>query len=585
MTQPKAQKKAPKKSVPRKTSGRQTKAGNTMKMIGARALIEALRRERVEVIFGYPGGQLLPVYDELYDTKDVRHILVRHEQGAAHAADGYARASGKVGVCMATSGPGATNLVTGIATAYMDSVPIVAITGQVPTFAIGKDSFQEVDITGVTLPITKHNYLVTNAPEIPHIIKEAFYIARSGRPGPVLIDFPRDMQTAEIEFNYPEKIDLPGYRPTTKGHPRMIKRAAELIASAERPLIYGGGGVNSADAQQELIALAERIDAPVTMTLLGKGGFPEDHELYLGMPGMHGTAYANYALHEADVIIAVGTRFDDRVTGKLDMFARTAKFIHIDIDPAEIGKNVVPLLPIVGDVKQVLSELNKTVEKTRHPEWRKTVDGWKAQYPMGWKGNGLKPQYIIQQIHRATKGDAIIVTEVGQNQMWAAQWYACKRTRQFISSGGLGTMGYGLPAAMGAQVARPKDIVWDIAGDGSIQMNIQELATCVAEKIPVKIAVLNNGYLGMVRQWQTLFFKNRLSYTDLRVGTPDFVKLAEAYGAVGLRVTEESEVDGAIKQAMSVKDRPCLIDFLVARDENVMPMVPAGGTVDDMLVD
>jgi acetolactate synthase-1/2/3 large subunit len=556
-----------------------------MKMIGARALIEGLRRERVEVIFGYPGGQVLPIYDELYDSKDIRHILVRHEQGAAHAADGYARASGKVGVCLATSGPGATNLVTGIATAYMDSVPIVAITGQVPTFAIGKDSFQEVDITGITLPITKHNYLVTHAAEIPHIVKEAFYIAGSGRPGPVLIDFPRDMQSAEVEFDYPETIELPGYRPTTTGHPRMIKRAAELIASAERPLVYGGGGVNSADAQHELVALAERVDAPVTMTLLGKGGFPEDHDLYLGMPGMHGTAYANYALHEADVIIAVGTRFDDRVTGKLDMFARTAKFIHIDIDPAEIGKNVAPLLPIVGDVKQVLGELSKRVSRATHPEWRKTVDGWKQQYPMGWKGNGLKPQYVIQQIHKATKGDAIVVTEVGQNQMWAAQWYACKRTRQFISSGGLGTMGYGLPAAMGAQVARPKDIVWDIAGDGSIQMNIQELATCVAEKIPVKIAVLNNGYLGMVRQWQTLFFKNRLSYTDLQVGTPDFVKLAEAYGAVGLRVSEESEVDKAIKQAMSVKDRPCLIDFVVARDENVMPMVPAGGTVDDMLVD
>jgi acetolactate synthase-1/2/3 large subunit len=427
-----------------------------MKMIGARALIEGLRRERVEVIFGYPGGQVLPIYDELYDSKDIRHILVRHEQGAAHAADGYARASGKVGACLATSGPGATNLVTGIATAYMDSVPIVAITGQVPTFAIGKDSFQEVDITGITLPITKHNYLVTHAAEIPHIVKEAFYIAGSGRPGPVLIDFPRDMQSAEVEFDYPETIELPGYRPTTTGHPRMIKRAAELIASAERPLIYGGGGVNSADAQHELVALAERVDAPVTMTLLGKGGFPEDHDLYLGMPGMHGTAYANYALHEADIIIAVGTRFDDRVTGKLDMFARTTKFIHIDIDPAEIGKNVAPLLPIVGDVKQVLGELGKRVSRATHPEWRKTVDGWKQQYPMGWKGNGLKPQYVIQQIHKATKGDAIVVTEVGQNQMWAAQWYACKRTRQFISSGGLGTMGYGLPAAMGAQVARPK---------------------------------------------------------------------------------------------------------------------------------
>ena len=566
-------------------SKRPAAPGAKPRMIGAQALIESLRCEGVEVIFGYPGGQVLPIYDVLYDVKDIRHILVRHEQGAAHAADGYARASGRVGVCFATSGPGATNLVTGIATAYMDSVPIVAVTGQVPTFAIGKDSFQEVDITGITMPITKHNYLITHAADIPRTVKEAFYIARTGRPGPVLIDFPRDTQTAEIEFEYPEKVDLPAYRPTTVGHPRMIERAAELISSAERPMIYGGGGVNSADAQEELVALAERADMPVTMTLLGKGGFPEDHELYLGMPGMHGTAYANYALHEADVILAVGTRFDDRVTGKLDMFARNAKFIHVDIDPAEIGKNVVPLLPIVGDVKQVLGQLAKKVEHKRHPDWHKTVTEWKRQYPMQWKGDGLKPQFVIQQIQKATKGKAIIVTEVGQNQMWAAQWYQCHRTRQFISSGGLGTMGYGLPAAMGAQVARPDRVVWDIAGDGSIQMNIQEMATCVAEKIPVKIAVLNNGYLGMVRQWQTLFFKNRLSHTDIAVGTPDLVKLAEAYGAVGLRVTKESEVDAAIKKAMAVKDRPALIDFQVARDENVMPMVPAGGTVEEMLVD
>jgi acetolactate synthase-1/2/3 large subunit len=556
-----------------------------MKMTGAQALIECLRREGVEVIFGYPGGAMLPIYDELYDVADIRHILVRHEQGAAHAADGYARASGGVGVCMATSGPGATNLVTGIATAYMDSVPIVAVTGQVPTFAIGKDSFQEVDITGITLPITKHNYLITKAEDIPRTVKEAFYIARSGRPGPVLIDFPRDMQQAEIEFEYPESIEFPGYRPTTTGHPKMIERAAELLDSARRPAIYGGGGVNSSDAQAELLALAERIDAAVTMTLMGKGGFPEDHELCLGMPGMHGTAYANYALHEADVILAVGTRFDDRVTGKLDMFARNAKFIHIDIDPAEIGKNVVPALPIVGDVKSVLAELLGRVGRKRHPEWRKTIDEWKKQYPMRWKGDGLKPQFIVREIHRATKGDAIIVTEVGQNQMWAAQWYPCKRSHQFLSSGGLGTMGYGFPAAIGAQVACPDQVVWDIAGDGSIQMNIQEMATAVANKIPVKIAVLNNGYLGMVRQWQTMFFKNRLSHTDIKVGTPDFVKLVEAYGGVGMRVANESEVAPAIKKAMALKDRPCLIDFIVARDENVMPMVPAGGTVDEMLVD
>ncbi len=556
-----------------------------MKMTGAQALIESLRREGVEVIFGYPGGSLLPIYDVLYDTKDIRHILVRHEQGAAHAADGYARASGKVGVCMATSGPGATNLVTGIATAHMDSVPMLAITGQVPTFAIGKDAFQEADITGITLPITKHNYLLTHAEDIPRVLKEAFHIARTGRPGPVLIDFPRDVQQAEFDFEYPEKMTLPGYRPTTVGHPKMISRAAELIKTAQRPLIYGGGGVNIAGAQDELVALAERIDAPVTMTLMGKGGFPDDHELSLGMPGMHGTAYANYALHGADVVVAVGTRFDDRVTGKLDRFAPGVKFIHIDIDPAEIGKNVAPALPIVGDVKRVLAELVKKVARAKHPEWHKTVAGWKQQYPLSWKGDGLKPQFVIQEIHRATNGEAVIVTEVGQNQMWAAQWYPCRETRQFLTSGGLGTMGYGLPAAIGAKVARPDKVVWDIAGDGSIQMNIQEMATAVANKIAVKIAVLNNGYLGMVRQWQTLFFQDRRSHVDLDVGTPDFVKLVEAYGGIGLRVTEESEVKDAIQKAMAVDDRPCLIDFHVARDENVMPMVPAGGTVDDMLVD
>jgi len=556
-----------------------------MKMTGAQALIECLRREGVEVIFGYPGGALLPIYDVLYNVRDIRHILVRHEQGAAHAADGYARASGKAGVCMATSGPGATNLVTGIATAYMDSVPIVAITGQVPTFAIGKDAFQEADITGITMPITKHNYLVTRSGDLPRVVKEAFYVARTGRPGPVLIDLPRDVQQAELEFEYPEAVELPGYRPVTVGHPKMIERAAEMLDRAERPLIYGGGGVNNAGAQGELVALAERADIPATITLMGKGSFPEDHELYLGMPGMHGTGYANYALHHADMILAVGTRFDDRVTGKLDMFARHAKFIHVDIDPAEIGKNVAPALPIVGDVKQVLGELGKRVARARHPEWRKTIEEWKKQYPMRWQGDGLKPQFVIQEIHRATKGKAIIVTEVGQNQMWAAQWYPCTETRQFISSGGLGTMGYGLPAAIGAKVARPDRAVWDIAGDGSIQMNIQEMATAVANRIAVKIAVLNNGYLGMVRQWQTLFFHNRLSHVDLAVGTPDFVKLAEAYGAVGLRVTEQSEAASAIEQAMSVEDRPCLIDFHVVREENVMPMVPAGGTVEDMLVD
>ena len=557
-----------------------------MKMTGAQALMECLRREGVEIIFGYPGGVLLPIYDALYDVKDIKHVLVRHEQGAAHAADGYARASGKVGVCLATSGPGATNLVTGIATAYMDSIPMVAITGQVPTFAIGKDAFQEADITGITMPITKHNYLVTSTADLPRMMKEAFHIARTGRPGPVLVDIPRDVSAGTLEFAYPEKVELRGYRPTRTGHPKMIERAAEMINAAERPVVYGGGGVCLAMAHEELLALAEHADIPVTMTLMGKGGFPDEHELCLGMPGMHGTAYANYALHEADLIIAVGTRFDDRVTGKLDMFAPSAKFIHVDVDPAEIGKNVSVALPIVGDVKHVLAALLKRVTAKQHPEWHQTILKWKKQYPMRWKdGDCVKPQYVIQEIYKATKGEAIVTTEVGQNQMWAAQFYPCREPRQFISSGGLGTMGYGLPAAIGAQFARPDRVVWDIAGDGSIQMNIQEMATAVANKLPVKIAVLNNGYLGMVRQWQTLFYHNRLSFVDLNVGTPDFVKLAEAYGAVGLRVTETSEVKKAIRHALAVKDRPCLIDFVVCREENVMPMVPSGGTVNEMLLD
>ncbi len=557
-----------------------------MKMTGARALLECLRQEGVEVIFGYPGGQVLPIYDALYDFPGLRHVLVRHEQGAAHAADGYARASGKVGVCLATSGPGATNLVTGIATAYMDSIPMVAITGQVPTFAIGKDAFQEADITGITMPITKHNYLVTAAEDLPRVMKEAFHIARTGRPGPVLVDVPRDVSASSFEFSYPEQVDLRGYRPTRTGHPKMIARAAELIDAAERPVIYGGGGVCSALAHSELRALAERADIPVTMTLMGKGGFPDAHELCLGMPGMHGTAYANYALHEADLIIAIGTRFDDRVTGKLDMFAPNAKFIHIDVDPAEIGKNVAVALPIVGDVRNVLTGLVKKVAKREHPEWHQTILAWKKKYPLRWKdGDGIKPQHVIQEIHKATKGEAIITTEVGQNQMWAAQFFDCKEPRQFISSGGLGTMGYGLPAAIGAQFACPDRVVWDIAGDGSIQMNIQEMATAVVNRLPLKIAILNNRYLGMVRQWQTLFFHNRLSSVDLDLPTPDFVKLAEAYGAVGIRVTEHSQVKAAIKQAMAVTDRPCVIDFVVSRDENVMPMVPAGGTVNEMLLD
>jgi acetolactate synthase I/II/III large subunit len=559
---------------------------NNMKMPGAKALLESLKKEEVEVIFGYPGGQTLPIHDAIYTTEGLRHILVRHEQGAAHAADGYARASGKVGVCLATSGPGATNLVTGIANAYMDSIPMVAITGQVPTFAIGKDSFQEVDITGITMPITKHNFLVTHAREIPEVVKEAFYIASTGRKGPVLIDVPRDAQVEEIEFSYPEKVELRSYRPFAgEAHSKMIERAAELIAQAEKPVIYGGGGIIACEASKELFDFAVKIGAPVTMTLMGKGGFPDDHPLALGMPGMHGTAYANYALHEADVIISVGTRFDDRVTGKISTFARKAKIIHIDIDPAEIGKSVAVEVPVVGNAKQVLAALTRSCKKKQHTEWLEKIAAWKKKHPLSYKGEGLKPQFIIQQIWEATKGEAIICTEVGQNQMWAAQWYPCHQPRHFISSGGLGTMGFGFPAAVGAQVACPDKVVWDIAGDGSIQMNIQEMATAVVNKLPIKIAVLNNRYLGMVRQWQQLFFGRRYSQTDLNVPTPDFVKLVEAYGGVGLLVTKQEEVKPAIKRAMEIKDRPCLIDFRIAREENVMPMVPAGGSIDDMLVD
>jgi acetolactate synthase-1/2/3 large subunit len=556
-----------------------------MRISGAQALLEGLKREGVEVVFGYPGGALLPISDALYHDTAIRHILVRHEQAAAHAADGYARATGKAGVCLVTSGPGATNLVTGLATAHMDSIPVVAITGQVPTAAIGRDSFQEADITGITMPITKHNYLVKNVRDLPRVIKEAFYIASTGRRGPVLIDLPRDVSQAELDFEYPDKVELRGYQPQAKGHPLMIKKAAELIAGAERPVIIAGGGVVASGAAEELAELAQLINAPVTATLMGKGVFPEHDGLSLGMPGMHGTAYANYALNGADVIIAIGMRFDDRVTGKLETFAPNAKFIHIDIDPAEIGKSVQPAVPIVGDVKLVLAALMKRLNQQDRSQWLAVVQEWKERYPLSYKGNGLKPQMIVEQIHDITKGEAIIATEVGQNQMWAAQFYPCQRPRQFLSSGGLGTMGYGFPAAIGAQVAFPDAVVWDIAGDGSIQMNIQELATAVANKLPVKVAILNNGYLGMVRQWQELFFGKRYSCVDLSCGMPDFVKLAEAYGGVGVRVDKEEEVRPALRKAMRLRDRPCLVDFRVSREENVMPMVPAGGSIDQMMID
>lgn len=556
------------------------------KMSGAEVFVECLYKEHVKTIFGIPGGATLPIYDELYDS-NIRHILVRHEQCAAHMADGYARATGRTGVCIATSGPGATNLVTGIANAYMDSVPIVAFTGQVPTSMIGNDAFQEADITGITLPITKHNYLVKDAKVLSRTIREAFHIASTGRPGPVLIDLPKDIQTDEIGtdeigFEYPQKVKLDGYRPTYSGHLPQIKRAAESIMRAEQPIIYAGGGVVISGAHDELCTLTELILAPVVTTLLGKGTFPETHPLSLGMVGMHGAKYANYAMTESDLIIAIGVRFDDRVTGKIDSFAPNAKVIHIDIDPAEISKNVEVSVPIVGDAKIILKELIKTLKQKRESRWNEKIKAWKKEFPLqyGRSDKEIKPQYVVEQIYKLY-GDAIITTEVGQNQMWAAQYFKSTKPRRFISSGGLGTMGYGFPAAIGAKVGCPDKLVIDIAGDGSFQMTSQELATAVSNDIPVKVAILNNGFLGMVRQWQELFYDKRYSATRLDT-TPDFVKLAEAYGALGMEVTRPREVRSAIKEAVS-SDKPVVIDFKVAPEENVFPMVPAGAAINEMV--
>ena len=561
-----------------------------MKITGAEILIESLKKEGVKHIFGYPGGVVLNIFDHLHDEKDLHLILTRHEQGAVHAADGYARATGKAGVVLVTSGPGATNTVTGIATAYMDSIPMVVITGQVPTMLIGNDAFQEADIIGITRPCTKYNILVKDVKDLANVIKEAFYIATTGRPGPVLIDIPKDVTTGKTEFVWPESVKIRSYNPTYEGNKYMITQAANMIAKAKKPVIVAGGGVILSGASKELKELAEYTNVPVTMTLMGLGGFPGSHRLSLGMPGMHGTYYANKSIQESDLLVAIGMRFDDRVTGKISAFAPNAKIVHIDIDPTSIRKNVRVDVPIVGDVKNVLTVLNKVlkedVKETWHEvrkAWLKQITEWKAERPLTYdkESDLIKPQYVIEKIYELTKGDAIITTEVGQNQMWACQFFKYDKPRTFLTSGGLGTMGYGLPAAIGAQLAFPNKLVIDIAGDGSIQMNIQELATAVINKLPVKVAILNNGFLGMVRQWQELFFQERYSHTrlDARV---DFVKIAEAYSAVGLRATTPSEVEPVLKEAFRVK-RPVFMDFAIDWQEKVYPMVPAGAAIDEML--
>ena len=553
-----------------------------MKMTGAQIICESLVREGVEVIFGILGGAILPLYDTLPRYPQLRHILVRHEQGAVHAAEGYARATGKVGVCLATSGPGATNLVTGIADAYLDSVPIVAMTGQVASPFIGKDAFQEIDITGITLPITKHNYLAMDTGSLAGIIKEAFYLARTGRPGPVLIDIPKDFQIEQAEFRYPSKVDLPGYKPTLQGHPAQIKKAAKLIGEAERPLILAGRGVIISGAYAELKYLAETAQIPVITTLLGISSFPESHALSYGWLGMHGMAYANLAVSSCDLIIAIGMRFDDRATSRVSGFAPHARIIHIDIDPAEIGKNVRVDVPIVGDVKNVLKVLNKLLAPCKHIDWVKQLDNWRREHPSIEIRDceELLPQFVIRKIYEVTRGEAIIVTGVGQSQMWAAQHYWFNKPNSLISSGGLGTMGFELPAAIGAKIGCPDEVVWSIAGDGGFQMTIQELATIAQERVAVKIAIMNNGYLGMVRQWQDLFYDKR--YVATKLNCPDFVKIAEAYGIPGLTVERKEEVVPAIEKAMS-EPGPFLINFMVEPEENVYPMVAPGTSLAEVI--
>ena len=554
-----------------------------MNKTGSQITLDILQEEGVDVLFAIPGGSVIPLFDTFYEGP-VRCLLMRHEQAAGHAADGYARATGKVGVCIATSGPGATNLVTALATAYMDSIPMVAITGQVKTHLIGNDAFQEADTTGITRPVTKHNYLVKDVADLPRILREAFYIARTGRPGPVVVDLPVDVTLSELpeEEIAKAQINLPGYKPRYEGNARQVRLAAEAIDAAERPVLYVGGGVITSGASAQLAELAHKANLPVTTTLMAMGAFPETDPLALNMLGMHGTVYANYAVTECDLLIAMAARFDDRITGKIEEFAPNAKVLHIDIDPTSIGKCVQVDIPVVGDAKQILIELNKLVKSRPHTAWLEQIGEWKRQYPLAYDKGGLKPQYVVEQICEASHGDAIICTEVGQHQMWAAQYFTFTKPRTFITSGGLGTMGYGFPAAIGAQMGRPDKLVFDIAGDGSIQMNIQEMCTVVQHNLPVKIAVINNGYLGMVRQWQELFFKKRYAMSVLHDGNPDFVRVAEAYGMKGITVKEHEQVRPAIDEAIA-HNGPVLLDFHVDPEENVYPMVPAGEAINRMI--
>jgi acetolactate synthase-1/2/3 large subunit len=573
----------------------------TEQITGAQSLVRALEHAGVETIFGIPGGAILPAYDPLFDSS-IRHVLVRHEQGAGHAAQGYAQATGRVGVCMATSGPGATNLVTAIADAHMDSVPIVAITGQVASGSIGSDAFQEADIRGITMPITKHSYLVTDAADIPRVIAEAFHIAGTGRPGPVLVDISKDALQADTTFAWPSELALPGYRPTSKPHGKQVREAARLIAASHRPVLYVGGGVIKAEASAELLELAELTGIPLVTTLMARGAFPDSHELHLGMPGMHGTVAAVAALQRSDLLISLGARFDDRVTGKLSTFAPGAKVIHADIDPAEISKNRTADVPIVGDCREVIADLVTTLRKQQAEDgleldfgpWRTQMTGVKAKYPVGYDkpAEGLAPQTVIERLSAIAGPQATYAAGVGQHQMWAAHYVDYERPRQWLNSGGAGTMGYAVPAAMGAQVGLPGEVVWAIDGDGCFQMTNQELATCAIENIPIKVAVINNSSLGMVRQWQTLLYNERYSNTDLNTGPesigarriPDFVKLAEAYGCVGLRCDSEADLDATIEKAMSINDRPVVVDFVVERDAMVWPMIHGGASNDEIQI-